>query len=198
VDDVENALTVSPNAQYVQFKDDLFILNFNRLKQIHTLWLNKKIHKKLKMITVSVVPKLFTEDTAKILKEMNTYSVRMGIETLSPKLQGIINKFNLEEDVQRVIDLCLKWDIKLNCNFMCGLPTENLNDLLLTYKFIMKNKNKITYTWFKFVPLPGCDMYAGASPFDLPMTILRDKKYVKTKYIKQFFSCELVSIFGLL
>jgi radical SAM superfamily enzyme YgiQ (UPF0313 family) len=98
--------------------------------------------------------------------------IRVGIETASNRLLGMVNKRVTVEDHQRLIDWAHECGTHVRGSFIRGLPTETASDRKATEDFKEKNKGKLQVMGdYKFKPFPGCDLYNGESPLEFDMRV---------------------------
>lgn len=100
-------------------------------------------------------------DLIAALKEGGTYQICMAVETVTPRLQQLIDK-NLKLDrVENFINLCHDYGIPVKGFFMLGFPTETPPELWNTIRFAWRSK--LTFAgFFTVVPQPGTPLYALA------------------------------------
>jgi radical SAM superfamily enzyme YgiQ (UPF0313 family) len=101
---------------------------------------------------------ILTEDVVKALRRGGTYAVSLAIETVTPRLQTLIQKDLDIPKVKRFIDLCYREGILVRGFFMLGFPTESARELLATVWFALRSH--LTFaSFFTVVPQPATPMY---------------------------------------
>ena len=147
--------TLKPHT--IHILDDLFLADKKRFSELHKLVIKNKIHKKV-AFRAFVRANLIDEPTIKKMKEMNFVLIRFGAETGSERLLRLLKGGSVTvKDGQRTINLCHKYKIPSAASFMFGAPGETREDLMQTYNFIKRNKNKnFSIDGFYFLtPYPG-------------------------------------------
>jgi len=66
--------------------------------------------------------------------------ISFGFESGSQKILNVLNKKTTVEQNKRAINLCKKVGIMVDGSFMIGNPTETVEDIRLTQKFITENE----------------------------------------------------------
>lgn len=128
--------------QVIVFQDDLFALNTGRLKEISEGVTRAGLHRKTAFI-VSLRADCIDEERLKLLRKMNVFKIFMGIESGSPDMIRYYKAGKISiENVQKALELCMKYDILVEGSFIIGAPRETRDDLLATYNFILDNYKK--------------------------------------------------------
>jgi anaerobic magnesium-protoporphyrin IX monomethyl ester cyclase len=135
------------------FADDSFTCNKNRTKEFCD---------KIKGlgITWSCLTRadLIDEDTVIAMKGSGCTTVKIGLESGSQKVLGIMNKRIKKENVIRASDILHKHNLNWNAYFMVGTPGETEQDVNETLDFIREVKpNFISFSIF--TPYPGTPLY---------------------------------------
>ena len=95
------------------------------------------------------------------IKEGGGYQVTLAVETVTPRLQELIQK-NLDIDkVASFIKHCHEEGIVVKGFFMLGFPTETREELWNTIRFAWKSKLSFA-SFFTVVPQPGTPLHALA------------------------------------
>jgi len=158
-------------AKRLYVMDDLFIADKKRFENIHQLWMNNDMHKKISPNSF-IRSNCLDKDIALKMKEMGFRNVRFGAESGSDKMLKFINKQATVSDHQNAIDICNSICLPVGCSFMYDLPQETEEDKFLTQKFIKKNKGKMTIQgYYKFKSFPGTDFYDGTNPIENDMRV---------------------------
>lgn len=97
-------------------------------------------------------------DLIAAMKEGGTYQINMAVETVTPRLQALIDK-NLDvAKVASFIEHCHANDIPVKGFFMLGFPTETPRELWNTIRFAWRSK--LTFAgFFTVIPQPGTALY---------------------------------------
>jgi len=106
-------------------------------------------------------PEHVTEETLSlILKYANNDNITIGAQSGSQKVLDLINRSHTVEDVYRAVKLSLKAGLKVNVDFIFGLPYETKKDIIITLKVIkdlVKMGAKIHA--HSFLPLPQTPLF---------------------------------------
>jgi radical SAM superfamily enzyme YgiQ (UPF0313 family) len=95
------------------------------------------------------------------IKNGGGYQVTLAVETVTPRLQGLIQK-NLDiERVANFIRYCHDEGIIVKGFFMLGFPTESREELWNTIRFAWNSKLSFA-SFFTVVPQPGTPLHALA------------------------------------
>ena len=126
--------------RHINFSDDLFISNKPRLRKISSLIREKKIHKETEFHCTARA-NLVDDETASLLKAMNMRSVSMGLESGSDRiLQFLKGKSVTVEQNMRAIRILKKHGLNVSSTFIIGSPSETIQDIEKTLKFIKDSK----------------------------------------------------------
>lgn len=138
--------------------DDIFNLHKPRLKAIMGE-VTRRWPGKLKFAFPNGLrADILDEDVINALADAGTYLVGVAIETVTPRLQTLVEKHLNIEKTHHAITLLSKRDIHINGFFMLGFPTESPEEIRATIEFAIKSD--ITLAYFFFVtPQPGTPMY---------------------------------------
>ena len=101
---------------------------------------------------------LIDEKTVKAMKESGCKMVKIGLESGSQKVLGIMNKRIKKEDVIEASDILRKHGLKWVAYFMVGTPGENEGDVDETLNFIREVKPSFI-SFAVFTPYPGTPLY---------------------------------------
>ncbi len=136
-------------------------MNLN-LKRLETLLINvrKVIGKKgrlfLGTFPSEVRPEHVTNDTlALVLKYADNDNITIGVQSGSQKILNLCHRGHTVEDIYHAVDLTLKNNLKINLDFIFGLPGENEEDMNLTIE-MMKSLSSMgaRIHAHSFIPLP--------------------------------------------
>lgn len=148
------------NITTIRFVDDLFIAPKKRLREIYLLLKEHNLIGKL-TFTGFVRINIIDEEVIQILKEMKFKQIRFGMETASQRLlQTIKHKPPTTEQIERVIDLCKKYHLKVCGSLMFGIPSETIADIQITVDFLRKHINDFQIEGFYLMqPVPGTQLW---------------------------------------
>ncbi|MFH1616622.1 MAG: radical SAM protein [Planctomycetota bacterium] len=139
----------------INFVDDSFTVSKKRVFE----FCNKLINRK-KKITWSCLTRvdLLNEELIGIMKKAGCTKVDIGIESGSERIQKLINKDIVLDDVERISKLLRKHKIFWAGFFMIGFPTETREEILETLAF-MKRVKPDWACMSIFAPYPGSKLY---------------------------------------
>jgi len=84
--------------------------------------------------------------------------INIGFESGSQRILDVLNKRTTVEQNRQAVELCKKAGVQIGGYFIVGSPTETLEDIEMTRKFI--KESAIDYVGlFVCTPLPGTEMY---------------------------------------
>ncbi|OGC08481.1 hypothetical protein A2230_08165 [candidate division WOR-1 bacterium RIFOXYA2_FULL_36_21] len=144
--------------EIVNFYDDLMMANKKRLINIVELLKKKPYYRKVKF-TANARANILTDDIVHLLKEMNVFSVGMGLESGSKRVLNYLkgNSVTLEDNI-RAIKLLKKYKISPNASFVIGSPDETETEILETLNFIKKSGLDIADAYV-LTPFPGTPIW---------------------------------------
>ncbi len=145
--------------KHINFYDDNFTLNRNRIDSLCRLLIDSGIHI---TFNCAVRPELIDKDLLKNMKSAGCWMVSMGIESGSEDLlSNHRQNVKLDSYVQK-IKMTRKAGMRVKGLFMIGLPGETEKSINDTIKFIKKNPlDEINIS--KFTPFPGSPIYKNIS-----------------------------------
>ena len=103
-----------------------------------------------------VRPEHITQDTLNVvLKYGNNDNITVGAQSGSQKVLDLCHRGHSVDEIYRAVDLTLKNNLKINVDFIFGLPGEDLEDIKSTIE-MMKNLSKkgARIHAHSFIPLP--------------------------------------------
>lgn len=142
----------------INFFDDLFIADKERLKMMTELIENNGINKRLQF-TISARANLIDQETVSLLKRMNVTIVNLGLESGSEKILQYLKGTNISvEDSKRAIKLLKGAHIETSASFIMGAPPETKEDLQETYNFIRNSKLDL-FEMYLLIPFPKTEIW---------------------------------------
>ena len=117
-----------------------------------------------------VRPEHVSNDTLDlVLKYANNDNITIGAQSGSQRILDSCHRGHTVEDIYDAVDLTLKNDLKINVDFIFGLPGENEEDIKLTIGMMKELSNKGARVHaHSFIPLPQ-------TPFAMaPVTRIKD------------------------
>jgi len=98
-----------------------------------------------------------------LLKKSGCKVLTFGVESGSQKILNLINKDINLDDVFKVNEKLKKWQIGVNYHFMAGFPEETKEDLIQTYRVMLKLCDKYPGALFLgpsiYTPYPGTPLF---------------------------------------
>ncbi|MFX1313058.1 MAG: TIGR04013 family B12-binding domain/radical SAM domain-containing protein [Promethearchaeota archaeon] len=156
--DLTDIRFITPNAFSYGSKDGKKV----NLTKLESLLLNIReiIGEKAKIFIGTfpseVRPEHVTQDALDlILKYADNDNITIGAQSGSQKILELCHRDHTSEDVFRAVNLALKLKLKINVDFIFGLPGEREEDVDLTIK-MMRNLSKLgaRIHAHSFIPLP--------------------------------------------
>lgn len=135
---------------YFTFKDDSFLINKKRVLE----FCKKLVEKKLKVFWECNANLVNIEkDLLIAMKKAGCIAIKIGIETGSNKIHGIINKKLTNEIIEKQWKIIRSVDLHVTCYFMMGIPGETENDINQTIEFAKKMApDYISYSIYEIFP----------------------------------------------
>lgn len=164
---VDHALWLYENykVDYICLLDENLTANKKRLHEFCDAWIKEGLNKKIKLGTSGDSPSIDSRVVSH-MKEAGFTFIAIGGESGSDKvLKQDIQKGLTSADNQRAVDLLKEGGITPSMTFMVGNPNEDINDVLETVSFFIKNK--ITVDPFICTPYPGTKIFMDYNDFIL-------------------------------
>ncbi len=142
----------------VRFLDENFLVSKKRCENIARL---KNKSKRLKAIKLfcATTSKQITRNSVELLKSLNVRSVGIGFESGSPRILNYLKYGAVTiDDHIRAIALLSKNNIKIIGSFIIGSPSETVDEIEMTYRFIKENPISM-FNVFMLQPLPGTPLW---------------------------------------
>lgn len=156
--------------KYFYFADDTFTAKQERVFELSNL-LNKS--------PISVPwycesrVDVLTEDMLKVMRGSGCYKIHLGVESGNQRIINSIRKnINLEK-VEQVLEYAKKFNIKILCSFVLGLPedtTETMDDTIRYIRHI-KQKYGVEIAVSMNIPFPGTYEYNNLDSLGLKIHI---------------------------
>ncbi|MCC7515966.1 MAG: B12-binding domain-containing radical SAM protein [Pseudomonadales bacterium] len=141
-----------------QIVDDIFNLHKPRLKAIMGEVARRWPGKLKFTFPNGLRADILDEDVINALSDAGTYLVCVAVETVTPRLQELVEKHLDIEKTRRAIQLLGKRNVQVNGFFMLGFPTETPEEIQATIDFAIHSNLTLAY-FFSVVPQPGTPMY---------------------------------------
>jgi len=146
------------NSDYISVLDDLFTINPERLKQIKLELEKKNIFKKIKHVGCTVRANLVNDELCRAMKDIKVKFVNFGFESGSQRMLNYLKAGTVTVDMnKKAVVMCRKYGFNVYGSLMYGSPTETIEDMKQTNKFIdFCIKNGASYVWsFVAIPFPA-------------------------------------------
>ena len=155
------------NIDFVSIVDENMTSNKKWTEEFCTLYMKEGLHKKVKWGTLGDAPSVATQPgLLKIMKDAGCSYISFGFESASDKvLNQDIKKGQLQIHEQKTIDAIKQVGLQPIATFMIGNPHENINDLMETVEFWIKNN--IIVDPFICTPFVGSPLYYDYKDFVL-------------------------------
>lgn len=141
-----------------QIVDDIFNLHKPRLKAIMAE-VQKRWPGKLKFAFPNGLrADILDEEVINAMCDAGTYAVCIAVETVTPRLQNLVEKHLDIEKTRRAIALFGKRDIQITGFFMLGFPTETPEEVKATIDFAINSELTLAF-FFSVVPQFGTPLY---------------------------------------
>lgn len=139
-------------------EDDIFNLHKPRVKQlmgeVQRRWPGKMHFAFPNGLRADILDK----EVVDAMCDAGTYAVCIAIETVTPRLQTLIEK-NLDIDkARRGLQLFYERGVQSTCFFMLGFPTETKEELEATINFAMTTPMTLAY-FFTVIPQPNTPLF---------------------------------------
>jgi radical SAM superfamily enzyme YgiQ (UPF0313 family) len=141
--------------------DDIFNLHKPRLKQIMREAARRwggRIHF---CFPNGLRADILDESVLDALRDGGTYALSIAIETVTPRLQTLVEKHLDLERAGRMIDAADARGMMVTGFFMLGFPTETREELRATVDFAVRSRLSLAY-FFSVTPQPATPMHALA------------------------------------
>jgi len=164
---VNHALWLSEkyDIDYICLLDENLTSNNKRVHELCDYWIQEGLHKKIKLGTSGDAPSI-NPDVVEHMKQAGFTFIAIGGESGSDKiLLEDIGKGVTVADTQKSIDILKAGGISPSMTFMVGNPNENINDVLDTVSFLIKNN--IDVGPFICTPYPGTKIFMDNQDFIL-------------------------------
>lgn len=147
------------NVDFVFCVDENMTSNLKWTKEFCQLYVKEGLHEKVKWGTLGDAPSVAVQPSiVKIMKDAGCSFISFGFESASDKvLRQDIQKGQTQEHLQKTIDTVKQIGLRPITTFMIGNPHENIDDLMETVTFWMRNNIEINP--FICTPYVGSPIY---------------------------------------
>jgi len=144
------------NAKAIYFREDNFTMNLQRTQNFCEGMIKRNIN--MHWTCETRVDSLNDEKIVKKMADAGCRGVYLGVESGSQRILDILNKGITVEQIEKVLKLCKKYNIKAYCSLIVGVPGETYKDYLITVK-LMSKLNPYSYNFNVFVGIPNSPLY---------------------------------------
>jgi radical SAM superfamily enzyme YgiQ (UPF0313 family) len=138
----------------INFHDDLFVANKQRIKELVSLLKKENLLGKVEFY-VSARANLINDELCLLLKEMNVKSIYMGLESGSPKILKFFKGSSVTvNDNFNAVETIKKYGFTCIASFIIGAPMDTKETILDTLNFIKKSRLD-DFTIYTLSPYPG-------------------------------------------
>lgn len=154
------------NVEYIEFWDDLFIIDKNRLRQMLELLKKEDILGKVSF-SCNVRSNLVDDEMVQLLRQINVTSVGMGLESGSPNTLEYLKGRNISiKDHINAVETLRRYGMGIHASFIIGSPKESREDILQTFRFIKENRLN-SFDIYVLTPFPGTPVWDYAKTRNL-------------------------------
>lgn len=145
----------SPSSIY--FLDDVFTYERDRLKDLLEAY---KRHIRLPFHAITH-PAFVSEETAELLAQSGCRAVRLGVQSLTPRVKRMMGRSESNEQVARALDALRRRGIRVEADHMVNIPGASIEEARQEIRFYNTHRpNGIKVYWL--VPLPGTRWFLRA------------------------------------
>jgi anaerobic magnesium-protoporphyrin IX monomethyl ester cyclase len=161
IERVEHAIQSLPTGS-LHFVDDNFFIRLPRAREIIRAVKALDVPWEAEGIEVKQINRL-TEDDLRLMKASRVRWLKCGVESGSPRILEFIKKGITVEEILEANRRLSRSGIKIIYAFMCGFPTETVEDLRMTQDLIFRlkreNPDAMTGLTNIFSPFPGTPLH---------------------------------------
>ena len=152
---------------FISILDENMTSNRKWTEEFCNLYIDEGLNETVKWGTLGDAPSVATQPTLlKTMKDAGCSYISFGFESASDKVLKVdIQKGQTQMHLQKTIDEIKKINLRPLTTFMIGNPNENINDLLETVSFWIKNNIEVDP--FICTPYVGSPIYFNNKDFVL-------------------------------
>ncbi|EPA05307.1 B12-binding domain-containing radical SAM protein [Candidatus Nitrosarchaeum limnium] len=178
------------NIDFLTISDENMTSNAKWTNEFCKLYVEEGLDKKVKWGTLGDAPSVATKpELIKVMKDAGCSYISFGFESASDKvLSQDIQKGQTQEHLQKTINAIQNSGLQPIATFMIGNPHEDINDLMETVTFWMKNG--IVVNPFICTPYVGSPLFYNnkdkiLEQYDEKIKILNQNKSKNQNYLKK-------------
>jgi radical SAM superfamily enzyme YgiQ (UPF0313 family) len=141
-----------------QIVDDIFNLHKPRLKEIMSEAAKRWAGRIHFCFPNGVRADLLDESVLDALKEGGTYGISVAVETVTPRLQVLVEKRLDLDRVKAMIDAADRRGFLVTGFFMLGFPTETEDEIRDTVEFAVRSRLTLAH-FFSVTPQPATPLH---------------------------------------
>jgi radical SAM superfamily enzyme YgiQ (UPF0313 family) len=142
--------------------DDIFNMKKQRMHEFANKIVERYGERKMKFCFPNGLrADILNREDLEHLYKMGTYQITIAVETVTPRLQKMIQKNLSVERAENTINMCDEVGISTKSFFMIGFPTESVEEIKDTIRFAARSK-LVLATFFIAVPQEGTGLYEFA------------------------------------
>lgn len=176
------------NVDFVFCVDENMTSNLKWTKEFCDLYVKEGLHEKVKWGTLGDAPSVAVQPgIIKIMKDAGCTFISFGFESASDKvLSQDIQKGQTQAHLQKTLDTIKNTGLRPITTFMIGNPHENIDDLMETVTFWIRNNIEINP--FICTPYVGSPIYYANKEFileqyDERLKLVKDKPGIDKKIV---------------
>lgn len=178
------------NIDFLTISDENMTSNAKWTTEFCKLYVEEGLDKKVKWGTLGDAPSVATKpELIKVMKDAGCSYISFGFESASDKvLLEDIQKGQTQDHLQKTINAIENSGLQPIATFMIGNPHENINDLMETVTFWMRNG--IVVNPFICTPYVGSPLFYNnkdkiLEQYDEKIKILNQNKSINQEYLKK-------------
>lgn len=158
--DIADIIANNKEEKIVPIKDCLFLYDKDRFKKFVAMYRETKLSQYMHFEINSMIYQLDEEIIHDLKKILNI--PKLTINFLSPiekPYKEMKERFIPYKEQQKILDLCFKYNLNVDANFMYNLPLETTEDITKIYWLIkrdyLKKYNNLNLSVKPYISLPG-------------------------------------------
>lgn len=167
------------------FSDDEFLINKKRLAEIDRILQERNI--KISFGCQARANSISME-TLFLAKHMGCNLIIPGFESMSPRILKYLKcGTTTVEGNERALSLAEKVGIPIGGNFIFGTPTETLEEMKVTFNWMLKHGSLKFANFMTLIPFPGTAVYKLCRRKGLLPEVVDYKRFTMTNRIKSTY-----------
>ena len=157
VADIERLLGLGFRA--IRIMDTDFCADARRVEAICRSILERRLDVRWEVLARHWNLRAMSDEQVRLLRRAGCTEIEMGVETGSQRLSDMVRKKLDVTEVPATVTRFVRHGIRMNLNFMFGLPTETRADLRATLRLIDEltrlGPDAVRLQMFRYTPVPG-------------------------------------------